>query len=331
MTGRSSGTEREPGSTSELPNEQTSRFDPWSDSAGPRRGGLGLYLREIWGPILTREEEVELGKRRDSGDASAREELIVRNLRLVIHQAKKFQGLGTPFEDVIQNGNMGLLTAADRWDWRRGYKFSTYATWWIRQAIQRRLHDADGIRIPFVLNPMFARIAEAERQHREATGRAPSEGDLAEAIGSNAAQVRRYRAALACRAVRSTDSPMSDDGDEFGDLVADMERDGSEAELEAFRLSLVEAMARCLTERERQILMLRYGLHDGIRRTLAEVAAAIGVTKERVRQLQNGALGKLRGQLGRTLFRYPALSGRMAMPGSEADAAGSRRQPWRSG
>jgi RNA polymerase primary sigma factor len=256
---------------------------------------LQLFLNEAGRyKLLTAAEEVELAKRIERGDKPAKDMLINSNLRLVVSIAKRYQGHGLSLLDLIQEGIIGLIRAAEKFDWRKGFKFSTYATWWIRQAVQRGVaNKARTIRIPVHIVEREQKISRAERELVAKLERAPTDQELAAAAKLPLKQVREVRAAA--RAVASLDKPVGeDDSASFGDLFASPDASPDEqVEIQLTEKALHEAIAE-LSEREQQILKLRYGLSGTEEpKSLDEIGRILGVTRERVRQLEAEALRRL--------------------------------------
>lgn len=247
-------------------------------------------------PLLTREDEVRLSKRIEAGDQLAREELAEANLRLVVSIAKKYRGCGLPFLDLIQDGNLGLMKAIEKFDYTKGYKFSTYATWWIRQAILRAITNRSRtIRVPTHINELIRKIYQVERNYLKENGELPSPAKLAKELDTTVENI--IKAKKTAQSMTSLDMPIGYDDD--GSVLGDFVEDGSveSPERETFEHLLVEELERALnerlTDRERRILELRYGLNDYQPKTLDEVGVVFGISRERVRQIQKEALAKL--------------------------------------
>jgi len=263
----------------------------------PRRDALQLYLREIGQvQLLTPKEEIELARRIKRGDKHAREHMIKANLRLVVKIARDYDGLGLPLLDLINEGNIGLMKGVERFDPKKGAKLSTYASWWIRQSIKRALaNQSKTIRLPVHVVDKMAHMRRAEMKLREALDREPTDEELAEELGMTPRRVSQYR--QASKAPVSLDSAIGHDDDSsvIADVVADpnaaapFEHVLNETDNELVR----EAMAT-LSKREVAILSRRFGLEDGAQKTLEEVGVQFGLTRERIRQIQEEALRKLR-------------------------------------
>ena len=281
-----------------------------------------LYLDEVGRhPLLTKEDEIELSQAYEAGLAAraklkelapddkdraalqvtadlgerARRKMIESNLRLVVSIARRFSATGLPLGDLVQEGNLGLLRAVEKFDWRKGFKFSTYATWWIRQAITRGAADrgARAIRLPVHVDERVGRLRRAQTRLRGELGREPSDAELAAALALSAEQVTRLKDSA--HAIASLDSPVGDDGAELKDLIED-ERvaDPGDLAAEALGREALKQVIGALPERERQVLILRFGLDSGTPRTLEQVGAVMRCSRERARQLERGALAALR-------------------------------------
>ena len=255
-----------------------------------------MYLKEIGKvPLLTADEEIELAKRMEEGDEEAKRRLCEANLRLVVSIAKRYVGRGMLFLDLIQEGNLGLIKAVDKFDYTKGYKFSTYATWWIRQAITRSIADqARTIRIPVHMVETINKLIRVSRQLLQTYGREPTPEEIAEEMGISVDKVREIQK-IAQEPV-SLETPIGEEEDShLGDFIPDSDVPAP-AEAAAFSMlkeQLVEVLDT-LTEREQKVLKLRFGLEDGRARTLEEVGKEFDVTRERIRQIEAKALRKLR-------------------------------------
>jgi RNA polymerase primary sigma factor len=262
-----------------------------TDLAGITTDALQLFLNEIRRyPLLTADEEVELAKRIEAGDLEAKERMINSNLRLVVSIAKKYQGQELSLLDLIQEGIFGLIRAAEKFDYRKGFKFSTYATFWIRQAIQRGLaNKARTIRIPVHIGQRERKIARAERELSAKLGREPSDDEVAKAAELPLDQVEEVREAA--RAVTSLDRPVGEEGETaLGDLL----ESGEPPVDEEVQVSLVEETLRRtieeLPEPERDVVKLRYGINGDDPQPLRETGRRLGLSAERVRQIESKAL-----------------------------------------
>ncbi len=255
-----------------------------------------MYLKEIGKvPLLTAEEEIELAKRMELGDEEAKKKLCEANLRLVVSIAKRYVGRGMLFLDLIQEGNLGLIKAVDKFDWRKGYKFSTYATWWIRQAITRSIADqARTIRIPVHMVETINKLIRISRQLLQELGREPTPEEIAAEMDISVEKVREILK-IAQEPV-SLETPIGEEEDShLGDFIPDddVPAPADAAAFSMLKEQLVEVLDT-LTEREQKVLKLRFGLEDGRARTLEEVGRRFEVTRERIRQIEAKALRKLR-------------------------------------
>ena len=252
---------------------------------------LQLFLRETGRhPLLTAAQEVELAKKIERGDMQAKQRMIQSNLRLVVSIAKNYRNQGLPFLDLIQEGTLGLIRAVEKFDWRRGYKFSTYATWWIRQAVARALADkARTIRMPVHIVERLQKMNRAERHLWTQLGREPTLEEIAEEASLPIQQAREVRAAA--RAATSLDQPVGDQEDAvLGDFVAGEGLLPEEQVELSLRSQALAAALQALGDREREVLVLRYGLADYEPKTLEEIGRRLGLTRERVRQIEVEAL-----------------------------------------
>lgn len=282
----------------------------WDASKAPLADSVKLYMREIGAiPLLTFEEEKAIGERIIAGDESAKNELVEHNLRLVISVARKYIGhAGMTFMDLVQEGNIGLMKAADKFDPSKGYKFSTYATWWIRQTIGRAVQEQSRtIRIPVHMVETAAKMNKAIRKLTQELEREPSIEEIASEMGVSADKIKFLFEAN--RDPLSLDNRVNDEDDAtVGDLVADhsAEMPGDSIILEDNK-KMVIAVLDTLSQREKEVMMMRFGIEDDKPHTLEEIGQHLGVTRERIRQIETKALRKLRNPI-RSKMLHEALA-----------------------
>jgi RNA polymerase primary sigma factor len=265
------------------------------DASAAMASSLDLYLREIAkNPLLTKQDEVRLAKLVEQGDAEAKEQMIESNLRLVVSIAKHYRGNGLPFVDLIQEGTLGLVRAVEKFDWRRDLKFSTYATWWIRQAVQRAVaNQSRTIRLPVHIGDRVRRVERTRRSLEAKLGREPTDEEIALALGLEPEQVGE--AGDFARVTTSLHQRIGEDGDsELSEIIADENAESPEESADASlrHEALTRALGR-LPERKRQIIELRFGLDGGEPRNFETIGKLVGLTRERVRQLEAEALVEL--------------------------------------
>ncbi|HET7769932.1 MAG TPA: sigma-70 family RNA polymerase sigma factor [Chloroflexota bacterium] len=275
----------------------TSRDRAAAARAPLQTDGVAQYLKDIYDiPLLKREQEVALAQRIEAGDQTAVAEFTRANLRLVVNIAKRYNGRGLPLIDLIQEGNIGLMRAAEKFDWRRGFKFSTYATWWIRQAITRAIADKGRIvRLPVHLRDELVKLSAAQQRLPNVLGREATDAELAAELGMTTVRVRELR--QAARVPSSIDQPLGADGDaSLADLVEDESGAGPEelAHQAQVAFATEAAMSAALTEREQLVIQMHYGVGERNTFSLEDIAKRLGLTRERVRQIEKRALEKLR-------------------------------------
>jgi RNA polymerase primary sigma factor len=301
---------------------EAQRFPAVAEPAGDRTGSpardaddeaststlnsLQLFLNEIARyPLLSAAEEVELAKRIERGDAQARERMIDSNLRLVVSIAKRYQGRDLPLADLIQEGVLGLIRAVEKFDWRKGFKFSTYATWWIRQAVQRGLANRTRtIRIPVYMAERGRRIARASDRLAAVLERPPTDEEIADASRLTIAELEQAR--RADWTMTSLDLLVGDGEQALHDLIADAGPDPDEETVQVLMAETLQRAVAELPERERRVVELRYGLGSGTGATLEEIARTLGLTRERIRQIEERALERLGARRDLQEFRAAA-------------------------
>ncbi len=284
---------------------QDENLEPFLLEGMSLNDSLQLYLKEIGRvPLLKPEEEIELARKMEDGDEKARHHLVEANLRLVVSIAKKFVGRGVSFLDLIQEGNQGLITTADKFDYRRGYRFSTYATWWIRQAVGRAVaYQSRNVRLPVHMVATVNKLAWVTRQLEQKLGREPFPAEVAEELDLSEERVREILEIN--QAPISLEAPLGEeDKSHFVDVLEDrdVESPHDAAEHQLLREHL-EKVLGTLTPREQKVLRQRFGFDDGYCRSLEEISKVFNLTRERIRQIEGKALRKLRHPIRRDRLR----------------------------
>ena len=283
---------------SSVDEQDEEKYKEYADlSSGKVYDNVKIYLKSIGKvPLLKTEQEKEIAKRIQAGDQDAKDELIEANLRLVVAIAKKYVGRGLQFLDLIQEGNLGLVKAVDKFDYTKGFKFSTYATWWIRQAITRAIADqARTIRIPVHMVETINKLTRVQRQLVQELDREPTAEEIAERLGNISAEKVREIQKISMEPV-SMETPIGEEDDShLGDFIEDKHAlSPDEYATNELLKDEINNVLMMLTERERKVIQLRFGLIDGRARTLEEVGKVFGVTRERIRQIEAKALRKLK-------------------------------------
>lgn len=257
---------------------------------------IKAYLKDIRPiPLLTPEEEIDLAKKIRKGDKAAREKMIRANLRLVISIAKRYVNLGVPLSDLIEEGNIGLMKSVEKFDPDKGFRFSTYAAWWIKQGVSRAIIDQGKmIRVPVYMNEEILKYKKILEQLTHKLNRKPRYSEIAKRMKVSVERVREFEKSIA--KMSSLDAPLGESGEgQIKDIIEDQNVASPDAQMESFfDKERTTEFLNMLSEREKKIIELRYGIHDGNARTLAEIAKSLGVSRERVRQIEAATIKKIR-------------------------------------
>ena len=278
---------------------ETEDADQRAETRDTSRANLAVYLREIGHiPLLTREEEVDLARRVAAGDEAAKQRMIESNLRLVVQVARRYLNRGLPLGDLIEEGNLGLMRAVEKFDGARGVRFATYATWWIRQAVSRALaNQARTVRIPIHVQMLLGRYVKEQQKLTQTLGRAPTSAELAQALGLTDEQVSELEELR--QQPLSLDAPAGSETQRLSDVIADATADPAAALTRLFRQRAdLVAVLDDLAPNERTVLRRRFGLEDDEPETLEAIGQRLNLSRERVRQIEMAGLRKLRGLLG---------------------------------
>ena len=309
---------------------------------------IRAYLKDIKTiPLLSARQEIELAKRIAKGDRKAKRQMTLSNLRLVINIAKRYAHLGVPLLDLIEEGNLGLMKAVTKYNPRKGFRFSTYGAWWIRQYITRAIaNQGKTVRIPVYMTELLSKFKRVTEELTQKLGRRPSTNEIARRMHLPVERIERLRELVTASQATSLETPVGEEGEtEMIDLLQDHSAHSPEADITQFlQHERIQALLERMNERERRVLSLRYGLNDGVSRTLGETAKFFGITRERVRQIEVAAMRKLRAMLAaeepastvppQPLKRRPSGSGRNAGRGGRSvkrRPSGSGRNAQRGG
>jgi RNA polymerase primary sigma factor len=262
---------------------------------------IRTYLKDIKAiPLLTAEQEIQLAKKIQKGDQHAKQQMILSNLRLVINIAKRYSHLGVPLMDLIEEGNLGLMKAVLKYNPRKGFRFSTYGAWWIRQYITRAIaNQGKTVRIPVYMTELLSKFKRITEELTQKLGRKPTVTELARKMQLPTERVERLQELVTSAQTTSLETPVGNEGEtEMIDLLEDESATDPQEDIQRFlQHERIEALLSRMSDRERRVLVLRYGLEDSISRTLGETAKFFGITRERVRQIEVAAMGKLRAMI----------------------------------